>query len=68
MKIKILKSCSGHHFSFKQGETAEVEEYIGKDLVSCGFAETQEESPAEISDENPQKPLRKRTVKKNADA
>lgn len=39
MKIKILKSCSGHKFSFKQGDIADVEDYIGKDLIGCGFAE-----------------------------
>lgn len=39
MKIKILKSCSGYNFSFKQGETTDVEDYIGKDLIQCGFAE-----------------------------
>ena len=39
MKIKITTSCSGYHFSFTQGETIEVEDYIGKDLIQCGFAE-----------------------------
>ena len=39
MKIKILKSCSGYSFSFKQGDTVDVEDYIGKDLIGCGFAE-----------------------------
>lgn len=39
MKIKILKSCSGHHFSFKQDDILDVDDYIGKDLVNCGFAE-----------------------------
>lgn len=39
MKIKITTSCSGYHFSFTQGETVEVADYIGKDLIQCGFAE-----------------------------
>ena len=39
MKIKILKSCSGYSFSFKQGDTVDIEDYIGKDLIDCGFAE-----------------------------
>ena len=39
MKIKILKSCSGYSFSFKQGDAVDVEDYIGKDLIGCGFAE-----------------------------
>lgn len=39
MKIKITTSCSGYHFTFTQGETVEVEDYIGKDLIQCGFAE-----------------------------
>lgn len=39
MKIKILKSCSGYNFSFKQDDTVKVEDYIGKDLIGCGFAE-----------------------------
>lgn len=43
MKIKILTSCSGHRFSFAKGETAEVETYIGKDLIGCGFAEAVKE-------------------------
>ena len=39
MKIKILTSCSGYKFSFRQGDTVDVEDYIGKDLIGCGFAE-----------------------------
>lgn len=39
MKIKILKSCSGYRFSFRQGDTVDVEDYIGNDLIGCGFAE-----------------------------
>lgn len=39
MKIKILKSCSGYNFSFKQGDVVNVNNYIGKDLIGCGFAD-----------------------------
>lgn len=39
MKIKILKSCSGYNFSYKQGDVLDVDDYIGKDLIGCGFAE-----------------------------
>lgn len=39
MKIKILKSCSGYNFSFRQSDVVDVEKYIGEDLVKCGFAE-----------------------------
>ena len=56
MKVKILKSCSGYHFSFKQGETVDVDEYIGNDLIHCGFAEKAATA------------VKKPAVKKNADA
>lgn len=39
MKIKILKSCSGHRFSFTQNTIVDVEKYIAEDLVSCGYAQ-----------------------------
>lgn len=39
MKIKITQSCTGHKFTFTQGETREVSEYIGNDLIGAGFAE-----------------------------
>lgn len=38
MKIKILKSCSGYNFSFKQDSIVDVDKYIADDLVGCGFA------------------------------
>lgn len=64
MKIKILKSCSGYHFSFKQDDVVDVEDYIGSDLIQCGFAE----NCTEVFTENfTEKPTRKRGVKKNAD-
>lgn len=39
MKIKITKSCFGKGFSYSVGDTAEVSESLGKDLICCGFAE-----------------------------
>ena len=50
MKIKILKSCSGYRFSFRQGETAEVEDYIGNDLIGCGFAEAVKQKTAKAAE------------------
>ena len=37
MKIKILVSCSGTDFSFRQSETVEVSSELGKDLVAADF-------------------------------
>ncbi|MCC8169836.1 MAG: hypothetical protein LIO59_05660 [Oscillospiraceae bacterium] len=39
MKIKILVSCSGRRFSYAEGETVELDNALGADLVKCGFAE-----------------------------
>mgnify|MGYP005767073141 CR=1 FL=1 len=39
MKIKILRSCSGYNFSFKQDSVVDVDKYIAEDLIGCGFAE-----------------------------
>lgn len=39
MKIKILKGCSGRHFSYRANEVVEVSEEIGKDLVGGKLAE-----------------------------
>lgn len=39
MRIKILVSCSGRRFSYAEGETVEVDNALGADLVKCGFAE-----------------------------
>lgn len=64
MKIKILKSCSGYHFSFKQNDIVDVEDYIGKDLIQCQFAERVTETVENCTE----KTARKRAVKKNADA
>ena len=39
MKIKILVSCSGGYFSFKQGDTVDATAEIAKDLIAAGYAE-----------------------------
>ena len=39
MKIKILTSCSGLHFSFAAGQTAEIDTALAKDLIKAGYAE-----------------------------
>ena len=59
MKIRILKSCAGDNFSFIANQTAEVDDNIGADLVSAGYAE-------EIKEPKPATP--KAGAKKNADA
>lgn len=38
MKIKIIKSCFGNGFNYSAGDTAEVADKLGKELVSLGFA------------------------------
>lgn len=69
MKIKILKSCTGFKFTFTQGETREVDDYIGNDLVKCGFAELVSDV-ANVQTERTAEPktTKRRTVKNNADA
>ena len=59
MKIRILNSCAGDTFSFIATQTAEVDDNIGADLVSAGYAE-------EIKEPKPATP--KAGAKKNADA
>lgn len=59
MKIRILKSCAGDTFSFIANQTAEVDDNIGADLVSAGYAE-------EIKEPKPATP--KAGAKTNADA
>lgn len=39
MTIKILKGCSGLNFSYAQHDTVEVGAELGKNLISCGYAE-----------------------------
>lgn len=67
MKIKILKSCSGYHFSFKQGETIDVADYIGKDLIQCGFAEEVKTAKASKRDTKPVTKDTKPSGEDNAD-
>ncbi|MCR4719763.1 MAG: hypothetical protein K5768_09065 [Firmicutes bacterium] len=59
MKLRITKSCAGDTFSFIANQTAEVEDSIGADLVSAGYAE-------EIKEAKPA--ATKAGAKKNADA
>ena len=59
MKIRILKSCSGLDFSFTKSSTADVDDTLGKDLISAGYAE-------EVKEPKPATP--KAGAKKNADA
>lgn len=39
MHIKILVSCSGLDFTYRQGEEVIVTEELGKDLIAGGLAE-----------------------------
>ena len=39
MHIKILVSCSGLDFTYRQGEEVIVAEELGKDLIAGGLAE-----------------------------
>ena len=39
MHIKILVSCSGLDFTYRQGEEVIVAEELGKDLTAGGLAE-----------------------------
>ena len=72
MKIKITKSCTGHNFTFTQGETREVSDYIGNDLIGAGFAkavveakpETKTETKLETKPETKPETKRKTTAKK----
>lgn len=57
MKIKILTSCSGFKFSFRQGETRDVDDNIAKDLINVGYAEAvQEAEPETPAEETPAEP------------
>ncbi len=71
VKVKILKSCSGYNFSFKQGDTVDVSDYIGKDLIGCGFAEDARPPETETAETKPKKPRTQKKAKggdANADA
>lgn len=62
MRIKILISCSGLDFAYRQGDEVIVAEDLGKDLIAGGLAE----EIAETKPKEKQKP--KAGVKANADA
>ena len=62
MYIKILVSCSGLDFTYRQGEEVTVTDELGKDLTAGGLAE---EIP-ETKPKEKQKP--KAGGKANADA
>lgn len=38
MKIKALTSAAGNDFAIAAGETADLPDYIAKDLVKAGYA------------------------------
>ena len=59
MKIRILKSCSGLDFSFTKSTLTEVDDTLGKDLISAGYAEEVKE---------PKPATQKAGAKKNVDA
>ena len=62
MRIKILVSCSGLDFAYRQGDEVIVAEDLGKDLIAGGLAE-------EIAETKPkEKQNPKAGVKANADA
>ena len=58
MKIRILQSCSGINFSFSKSAVEDVDDALGKDLISAGYAEEVKESKPATS---------KAGAKKNAD-
>lgn len=62
MHIKILISCSGLDFAYRQGDEVIVAEDLGKDLIAGGLAE----EIAEPKPKEKQKP--KAGGKANADA
>ena len=39
MRIRILVSCSGLDFAYKQGDEVIIAEDLGKDLIAGGLAE-----------------------------
>ncbi len=62
MYIKILVSCSGLDFTYRQGDEIIVAEDLGKDLIAGGLAE-------EIAETKPkEKQKLKAGGKANADA
>ena len=62
MHIKILVSCSGLDFAYRQGEEVIVAEKLGKDLIAGGLAE-------EVIETKPKEKQKPRAGEKaNADA
>ncbi len=52
MKIKILKSCSGRDFSYKEGDIVDTNNDIAKDLIGCGFASSVKKTKEDIKTES----------------
>ena len=50
MKISILKSCAGLTFSFIEGQEADVQEELAKDLISAGYAKADKASKPKAED------------------
>ena len=38
MKIQALKSCAGLDFAYYEGEIADCDDLVAKDLISAGYA------------------------------
>ena len=38
MKIQVLKSCAGLEFAYYEGEVADCNDAVAKDLISAGYA------------------------------
>ena len=38
MKIQALKSCAGLDFAYYEGEIADCDDAVAKDLISAGYA------------------------------
>ena len=64
MKVKILTSCSGLNFSFYEGQNAEVDTILAKDLIKAGYAE----EIKDIKASNTKKESKPKQGDSNADA
>ena len=38
MKIQLLKSCAGLDFAYYEGEVADCDDTVAKDLIFAGYA------------------------------
>lgn len=38
MKIQVLKSCAGLDFAYYEGEIADCDDAVAKDLICAGYA------------------------------